>query len=478
MSITNDTQPQVIADGSLEGAFPSDFLWGAATASYQIEGAAQEDGRGPSIWDVFSRIPGKVYRGDTGDVADDHYHRVQEDVALMAELGLDVYRFSIAWPRIFPQGTGAVNVKGLDFYDRLVDTLLAHGITPLATLYHWDLPLVLQEQGGWLVRDTAHAFADYAEVVAQRLGDRVEWWTTHNEPWCTAYLGYGTGYHAPGLQDMQMAVTAGHNVLVSHGLAMPRIRAHMRPGAQVGITLNFTPVYAADDRPETLACVEQVDAFSNRWFADAIFRGSYPQGVFDYLRVAPPPIEDGDFELISAPIDFLGVNYYSRSLVRAGESTNGTAGTTPSIEYISPVPGATYTETGWEVYPDGLRLLLKRIHDDYAPRAILITENGAAFQDQWDGDGHIPDPQRTHYLHTHIQAVGQALGEGVPVRGYFVWSLLDNYEWSDGYSKRFGIVYIDYPTQRRIVKESGRWYASFLASQKGLAGRPRGSPLP
>ncbi len=461
------TSAESLAGFDMPVSFPPGFLWGAATASYQIEGATREDGRAPSIWDQFAATPGKTYKGDTGDVADDHYHRMQEDVALMAQLGLGAYRFSIAWPRILPQGTGPVNVKGLDFYDRLVDTLLAHKITPLATLYHWDLPLALQEKGGWLVRDTAHAFAAYAEVVAQRLGDRIDWWTTHNEPWCTAYLGYGTGLHAPGLRDMQMAVVAGHNVLVSHGLAMPRIRSHVRPGAHVGISLNFTPIYAADDRPETLACVRQVDALDNRWFMDAIYRGSYPQELFDFLHVSPPSIEDGDFDLITAPIDFLGINYYSRSLIRAGETTNGTA---HAIEYISPVPGAIYTDMGWEVYPDGLRLLLRRLHDDYAPRAMLITENGAAFQDHWDGDGYIADPQRIHYLDTHIGAVGQALMEGVPVRGYFAWSLMDNYEWAEGYSKRFGIVYVDYPSQRRIVKESGHWYASFLASQKG--GKP------
>jgi beta-glucosidase len=465
MSIIDNTRPETATGRVLPAQFPSDFLWGAATASYQIEGAIAEDGRAPSIWDRFAATPGKTYQGDTGEIAVDHYHRMQEDVALMAELGLGAYRFSVAWPRVLPQGTGTVNEKGLDFYDRLVDALLARGITPIVTLYHWDLPLALHDKGGWLVRETAYAFADYAEIMAKRLGDRVIWWTTHNEPWCTAYLGYGNGFHAPGMQDMQSAATAGHHVLLSHGLAVPRIRAQVRPDAQIGITLNFTPIYAADDRPETHMCVQQEDAFNNRWFIEPLLWGSYPDGLFDYMKVLPPASDAGDFAAIQAPVDFLGVNYYRRELARAS-STSVATRNTPEIEYISPIPGSTYTDMGWEVYPDGLRDLLIRLHKDYTPGAMLVTENGAAFRDSWDGNGHVSDPQRMQYLHSHIQAVGEAMADGVPVRGYFAWSLLDNFEWVEGYNKRFGIVYVDYATQRRIVKESGRWYASFMASQQ------------
>jgi len=459
MSIIDNTRPEAQTATGATALFPPDFLWGAASSSYQVAGATREDGRAPSIWDYFAATPGKTHQGETGDIADDHYHRMPDDVALMAALGLGAYRFSVAWPRILPQGTGAVNEKGLDFYDRLVDTLLAYGITPLATLYHWDLPLALHEQGGWLRRDTAYAFADYAEIVAKRLGDRVKWWTTHNEPWCAAYLGYGAGVHAPGIQDTQLAVLAAHHVLLSHGLAVPSIRAHVRHDAEVGISLNFSPVYAADDSPETRESVRRSDTFSNRWFIEPVYRGSYPDRLFADMKVAPPPMQQNDLAIISAPIDFLGVNYYSRSLLRGKAHDKG-------AEHVH-TPGATYTEMDWEVYPDGLRDLLNRLHRDYAPRMMIVTENGAAFKDAWDGDGSVSDPQRVHYLDAHIQAVAQAIADGAPVRGYFTWSFMDNFEWAQGYSKRFGLVYVDYGTQRRIVKESGKWYASFLAALNG-----------
>ena len=466
MSITDNAQPGTMVDTHFASFFPTDFLWGAATASYQIEGAAHEDGRGLSIWDQFASIPGKVYQGENGDIAADHYHRVPEDVALMAELGLNAYRFSIAWPRILPQGTGTPNTRGLDFYDRLVDTLLAQGITPFVTLYHWDLPLALHEKGGWLNRDTASAFADYAEVVVRWLGDRVDWWVTLNEPWCSAYLGYGIGKHAPGIHDQQSAYTAAHHLLLAHGLALPRLRAHTRRSSQLGITLNLTPVYAANGHPETLLAVEWADKMSNRWFLDPIFRGSYPEGLFADAGVAPPPIQDGDMDIIATPIDLLGVNNYSRSLIRARVEENGVGDDTINrYEHVAVVEGSSYTEMGWEVYPRALTDVLVRVHRDYTPRAIVVTENGAAFADQWDGSDHINDPQRVYYLSEHIQSLERALTQGVPLRGYFVWSLLDNYEWAEGYSKRFGIVYVDYPTQRRIVKNSGRWYAAFLAAQ-------------
>ncbi|HEY7347152.1 MAG TPA: GH1 family beta-glucosidase [Ktedonobacterales bacterium] len=449
-------------------SFPANFLWGAATSAYQIEGAAHEDGRGPSIWDRFAATPGATYQGHTGEMAADHYHRMHDDVALMAELGLGAYRFSIAWPRVLPEGTGAINRCGLDFYDRLVDALLARGITPMATLYHWDLPLALEQQGGWLNRETAFAFADYAEIVARRLGDRIDWWLTHNEPWCAAFLGYGIGIHAPGLRDLHAAAVAGHHLLLAHGLALPRLRAHTRPSAQAGITLNLGPIYPEDNAPETARACERADAFVNRWFLDPLFFGRYPESFFANLAVPPPSIEPDDFAIIQTPIDFLGVNYYSRKLVRAPkEPDSDEPGASLGFEEVSQAPGASYTQmgAGWEIYPAGLTDLLVRLKRDYAPRAIVVTENGAAFHDRWDGGRKIDDTQRLAYVRDHIQALGRALAQGVPLRGYFLWSLLDNFEWGEGYSKRFGMIYVDYPTQRRIVKASGRWYADFIAAQ-------------
>jgi beta-glucosidase len=473
MSITDDTRSipssaKGTQPSELRGAFPPDFLWGAGTSAYQIEGATHEDGRGLSVWDRFVAIPGTTYQGETGEIAADHYHRMEEDVAIMAELNLSAYRFSLSWPRIVPQGTGAVNVRGLDFYDRLVDTLLAHGISPVATLYHWDLPVTLQDQGGWLNRDTASAFADYAEIVARRLGDRVDWWLTQNEPWCSAYLGYADGIHAPGIHDKNLAVVVGHHVLLGHGLAVPRLRKHISPQAQVGIAIDFYPVYAADDRPETLLAIKRADTFRNRWFLDPIFRGHYPEDLFTDLKVEPPPILEDDFSIISVPIDFLGVNYYSRMIVRGrenGKTTTGQMGHAESYEAVERIPGASYTEMGWEVFPDGLTNILTRIDREYAPKAMVVTESGAAFNDDWDGDGTVHDQQRIDFLRGHIQTVAQVIRQGVPIKGYFVWSFLDNFEWAEGYRKRFGLVYVDYPTQRRIIKDSGRWYASFLASQ-------------
>ncbi|HVB20906.1 MAG TPA: GH1 family beta-glucosidase [Ktedonobacteraceae bacterium] len=467
MSITDETtsmsNPRIEAQSApATAAFPPDFLWGAATSAYQIEGAVHEDGRAPSVWDRFAAIPGTTYQGQTGEIAADHYHRMEADVALMADLNLSAYRFSLSWPRILPQGTGAVNERGLDFYDRLVDALLARNIRPLATLYHWDLPVALQDRGGWLARDTAYAFADYAEVVARRLGDRVDWWITHNEPWCSAYLGFAQGIHAPGLRDKQLAVEAGHHVLLSHGLSVPRMRAHLSAQAQVGIALDFYPVYAADNRPETLLAVKQADAFRNRWFLDPLFRGQYPDDLFTNMGVVPPPIHEGDFSIISTPIDFLGVNYYSRMLV---QSRTDTASLYEAVDHI---PGASYTEMGWEIFPAGLANILTRIHSEYAPKSLVVTESGAAFDDQWDGNHSVHDQPRIDYLRRHIQAVAQVLRQGVPIKGYMVWSFLDNFEWSEGYRKRFGLVYVDYATQSRIIKDSGHWYASFLASQHEL----------
>ncbi len=467
MSITNNTpslsRPQKDTQSAPAPAiFPPDFLWGAATSAYQIEGAVHEDGRAPSMWDRFAAMPGATYQGQTGEVAADHYHRMEADVALMAELNLNTYRFSLSWPRILPQGTGAVNERGLDFYDRLVDALLARGIHPLVTLYHWDLPLALHERGGWLARDTAYAFADYAEVVARRLGDRVHMWLTQNEPWCTAYLGYALGIHAPGLHDKQLAVNAGHHVLLAHGLAVPRLRAHLSSQSQVGIALDFYPVYAADERPETLLAVKHADTFRNRWFLDPVFRGHYPDDLFTNMQVAPPPVQQDDLSIISVPIDFLGVNYYSRMLVRGRTDTVNIAEHTDSFEAVDHIPGASYTEMGTEIFPDGLANILTRIHREYAPKAMVITESGASFDDRWDGNNHVQDQQRIDYLRRHIQTIANIIRQGVAIKGYVVWSFMDNFEWAEGYRQRFGLVYVDYPTQRRIIKDSGHWYANFI----------------
>lgn len=456
MQSTKSTQLQTLETPFL---FPTDFLWGVSTAAYQIEGAAREDGRGASIWDTFAEIPGKVYQNQTGAVAADHYHRYLDDIALMKSLNLGAYRFSVAWPRILPEGVGTINQAGLDFYDRLVDALLAQEIVPAATLYHWDLPQALSEKGGWVNRDTAEAFADYAEVVARRLGDRVSLWQTHNEPWCVAYLGYGIGEHAPGIRDTSVVSAVAHHLLLSHGLALPRLRANTSASTQLGITLNFTPAYAGDDLPATRTAVEKAER-ANRWFADPIFKGRYPDGLFDDLGIAPPPVQTGDMEVISAPIDFLGVNNYTRALFQA------TGDGSQSVQ-VDPVPGALYTEMHWEVYPRGLGDLLVWLQNEYAPEALFVIENGAAFPDTWDGQSDlIADPLRVAYLRDHIQSVGRAIEQGANVKGYFAWSLMDNYEWAFGYSKRFGIVYIDYPSQRRIVKESARWYADFIRSQR------------
>ena len=465
---------QALHNSNLSSAFPRYFLWGASTSAYQIEGAVYEDGRGLSVWDRFATTPGKTFQGQTGEVAADHYHRVEEDVALMSSLNLNAYRFSLSWPRILPEGVGEVNERGLDFYDRLVDTLLEHGIAPLLTLHHWDLPVALYDRGGWLSRETAYAFADYAEVAARRLGDRVNWWLTHNEPWCLSYLGYAQGIHAPGLRDVQQAVTVGHHVMLSHGLAVRQMRPYLRAEAQVGIAIDFYPVYAADDQPETLRGMKQADAFRNRWFLDPIYKGSYPEGLFASMGVQEPPIEPVDMQIIATPIDFLGVNYYTRMLIEGfdhsaaldGNGVSNAGVHASGYRTLAQIPGSAYTDMGWEVFPDGLESILTRLHREYAPRAMVVTESGAAFNDQWDGNSHIPDQGRINYLHAHIQSVANVINQGVPIKGYCVWSLLDNFEWSEGYRKRFGLVYVDYPTQRRIVKDSGLWYANFIRQQQ------------
>ena len=446
-----------------DSPFPHDFIWGAATASYQIEGATHEDGRGESVWDRFSATPGKVRNGDSGEIACGFYHRYRDDIALMKELGLDAFRFSIAWPRIVPTGRGAVNRSGLDFYDRLVDELLAQDLEPFATLFHWDTPQALEDAGGWPVRATAEAFREYAAVVVQRLGDRVRFWTTHNEPWVHAWIGHAWGEHAPGRTSEADAVAAAHHLLLSHGWAAEEIRREA-PDAQVGITLDLSHAYPASDSPEDEAAAWRVDGEGNRWLLDPIFRGSYPADLLERNELVAPLVEEGDLQTIAAPIDFLGVNYYFRFVVSGGADG-------PQMERI---PDAQETDMGWEVYPDGLYRLLMRVARDYAPPAIYVTENGAAFGDVRVHDGRVHDPERTAYIASHIEAVSRAVADGAPVRGYFVWSLLDNFEWAYGYSKRFGIVYIDYPTLERVPKDSFYWYRDYIASARQA---PRPSPV-
>jgi beta-glucosidase len=442
--------------------FPESFLWGTATAAYQIEGAVQEDGRGPSIWDTFSHTPGKTFAGQTGDIACDHYHRWPEDIELLRQLGAPAYRFSIAWPRIFPDGTGRVNERGLDFYDRLVDALLEASIVPFVTLYHWDLPQALQDRGGWAERRTVEAFAIYAETVVRRLGDRVRYWMTHNEPWVVAYLGHALGVHAPGIKDLATAVRVSHHLLVSHGLATRAIRT-AAPHAKVGITLNLSPVVPASDSESDRAAAQAYDGILNRWFLDPLFGRGYPSDTRQLLaRFFEPP--ESDCDTIAEPLDFLGVNYYTPAFVAAepGASPEGLGIRLLSSEELR-ARGYELTDMEWAIVPDGLERLLVRLQREYRPSAIVITENGAAFPDE-PVDGRVQDDPRIAYLSAHIAAVHRSLEAGVPVRGYFVWSFLDNFEWAHGYSKRFGIVYVDYTTLARVPKASFDWYRTVIAN--------------
>ncbi len=435
--------------------FPPQFVWGASTAAYQIEGAWNEDGRGESIWDRFCHTPGKIANDDTGDVACDHYHRWPEDIELMKRLGVKAYRFSIAWPRIYPQGRGALNRAGIDFYARLVDALLAAGIEPYITLYHWDLPQTLAEgAGGWPARDTAYAFADYAEAMVKELGDRVPYWSTFNEPWCVSFLSYQLGAQAPGLRDEKLAVQAAHHVLVAHGLALQAMRA-VNAGIKAGIVLNLWSIEGEEDTPASRALIERVWQRDLGWFLDPLLHAEYPLLAWQEREHAAPQMQPADMKLIAQPLDWLGINYYNRQLFdRRGQR-------------VSRVPGAEYTEMGWEVHGPGLCRLLTTLHQRYPLPPIYIIENGAAFKDILTPDGHVHDPRRIDYLREYLTALREALQDGVDVRGYFVWSLLDNFEWAFGYSKRFGVIYVDYPTQRRVIKDSGHWYARVVA-QNGL----------
>ncbi|GAB1694722.1 GH1 family beta-glucosidase [Krasilnikovia sp. M28-CT-15] len=466
MTATVRTESATAASGAPATAgphFPDGFVWGAATAAYQIEGAATEDGRGPSIWDTFSRTPGKVVAGHTGDVACEHYHRYRDDVALMAELGIASYRYSISWPRLQPDGTGPVNTRGLDFYDRLTDELLAKGIDPVVTLYHWDLPQALQDRGGWTVRETAEAFAAYARIAYRRLGDRVRTWTTLNEPWCSAYLGYGSGRHAPGVTDPAAAFAAVHHLLLGHGLAARTLRA---AGArQISITLNPTAVYPVD--PDSAADVEAarlVDGLHNRIFLDPLLRGRYPADMIEHMRRFTDLawLRDGDEKLISAPLDVLGVNFYQPAYVSARPGTAAAADSpgTEGVAFRDPV--GPVTDMNWQIEPAALTRLLERLHRDYHGIPLLITENGAAYPDEPGLDGRVRDAERIAYLDGHLRACHDALSAGVDLRGYFVWSLMDNFEWAEGYAKRFGIVHVDYTTQARVAKDSARWYQEVI----------------
>jgi beta-glucosidase len=449
--------------------FPDGFLWGAATASYQIEGAHDEDGRSPSIWDTFCRTPGKVANGDTGDVACDHYHRMPQDVALMKDLGLDAYRFSVAWPRVIPTGTGAVNAKGIDFYSRLVDTLLDNGIRPVVTLYHWDLPQVLGDRGGWLERDSAAWFTEYTSAVVGALGDRVSNWTTFNEPWCSSLLSYSLGAHAPGHTDPLEGMLAAHHLMLAHGTAVPVIR-ELAPEAEVSITLNPTQVWGPDDGDERDAdAVRRADNGLNGIFFGPLFHATYPDGFLDDTAHLTDHgyIHDGDLETMSAPLDNLGVNNYFPTRVRAARGDEPDFRALPGGEGVVEVaPRPPLTDMGWEQSPESHRLIIERSARE-SGLPIYITENGSAWPDTVSDDGRVHDADRVAYLHGHLGAVADAIEGGTDVRGYFAWSLLDNFEWAYGYDKRFGIVHVDYDTQVRTVKDSGREYARIIAADHG-----------
>ncbi|QES45571.1 beta-glucosidase [Streptomyces venezuelae] len=444
-------------------ALPRDFAWGVATSAYQIEGAVDEDGRAPSIWDTFAHTPGKTDGGDTGDVACDHYHRWPEDIALMRELGVDSYRFSLAWPRIVPRGDGPVNAAGLDFYDRLVDALLEAGITPNATLYHWDLPQALQDRGGWPERATAEHFAAYASVAAERLGDRVPLWATLNEPLCSAWIGHLEGRMAPGLTDLTAAVRASYHLLLGHGLAAQAIRA-AAPRAEVGIVNNLSPVEAASDRPEDIAAARRVDGHTNRWWLDPLHGLGFPADMREVYGVDLPE-RAGDLATIAQPLDWLGLNYYFPAVV-----ADDPGGPAPFARQLYR-PEVPHTGMDWEIDANGIESLLMRLTEEYGARRLYVTENGSAYPDVVRADGTIDDVERARYLGEHLAACARAARRGAPLAGYYAWSLLDNFEWAYGYDKRFGLVHVDYATQRRTVKGSGRRYADLVRTHRHRAAR-------
>jgi beta-glucosidase len=437
---------------------PAEFVWGVATSAYQIEGAVAEDGRSPSIWDTFARTPGKVDGGHTGDVACDHYRRWPEDIELMKRLGVDAYRFSIAWPRIVPGGDGPVNPAGLAFYDRLVDGLLAAGITPYPTLYHWDLPQTLQDRGGWAVRETAKHFAAYAGVVAAALGDRVTHWATLNEPMCAAWIGHIEGRHAPGVSDLGVAVPTSYHLLLAHGLGTQAVRAAV-PDAQVGIVHLVHPCEPGGDRDADVRAATRYDGHHNRWWLDPIHGRGFPADMIEVYGVDLPE-RPGDLDAMAAPIDWLGVNYYNPSVV-----VDDPAGGPPYARLVA-VPGTRRTMLDWEIRADGLERALSRVTADYRPRRLYVTENGSAWDDKVGPDGQVHDPDRVRYLEEHLAACARAVRQGAPVSGYFAWSLLDNFEWAFGYDARFGLVHVDYATQTRTIKGSGHRYHDIIRQHR------------
>lgn len=439
--------------------FPEGFLWGSATSSFQVEGASERDGRGASIWDTFCATPNKVLNGDTGQRACEHYTRYREDIALMKALNLQAYRFSIAWPRVLPQGRGTINAKGLAFYDRLTDSLLEAGIKPLATLYHWDLPQTLQDEGGWANRETLHAFCEYSDLMTRTLGDRIHHWATLNEPWVVAFLGNFTGEHAPGNTSLRLALQVSHNLLVGHGMALDVIRANTPNGTQAGIVLNLNWMDAASDSEADHAAAERHNGFVSRWFLDPLYTGAYPEDMLRLYGADAPRIKNDDMPYLTRPMDFLGINYYTRALnADAPISVQNPIG----IRFVK--SQNAYTAMDWEVYPQGLENLLVWVHENYSPPAIYITENGCAYDDVVQ-DGKVHDPQRLDYIQSHFAAAERAIEQGVPLRGYFVWSLLDNFEWAWGYKRRFGIVHVDFETQVRTPKDSALWFRDFIRQQ-------------
>jgi beta-glucosidase len=447
----------------MNGRFPAGFGFGVASSAYQIEGATTEGGRGESIWDRFCRLPGAVANGETGDVACDHYHRFVEDLDLMQNIGIRLYRFSIAWPRLVPDGKDKPNPAGVDFYRRLCEGLRERGITPMATLYHWDLPQAVQDAGGWPNRDTALRFAEYADAAFEALGDLVDSWITQNEPWVSAFEGHGFGTKAPGQQDWPTALAAAHHLLLSHGLAVRAFRERVGSQGEIGIALNLTPAYPLNGTIEDRTAAHLMDGFHNRWFLDPVLRGGYPSDMVDELtqRFGPlDAVQPGDLATIAEPIDFLGVNYYFSTRVFADPSE-------PLLGVAVAPPGANTTAMGWEVTPDSLYRLLVRLKREYGDIPLVITENGAAFDDEAPVNGYVDDPQRREYLRTHLESLQRAIASGVDVRGYCAWSLMDNFEWQHGYSKRFGIVYVDYETLRRIPKASALWYRQLIAAHEG-----------
>lgn len=440
----------------MKNSFPKDFLWGAATAAYQVEGAAKEGGRGESIWDRFSHIPGKTFNSDTGDISCDHYHLYEKDVNIMKEIGIKTYRFSISWSRIFPEGYGKINREGVEFYRKLINCLLANGIKPAITLYHWDLPQKLQNIGGWANPLVTDYFANYAEFLFKEFGDLVHQWITLNEPWVVSFVGNWEGRHAPGITDFSTALQVSYNLLLAHGKAVKIYRKLSLKG-EIGITLNMNPVYPASDKVQDIAAAERFNEFHNKWFADPIFKGSFPENMLKWYagKVTMPEITKEDLEIMSTPIDFLGINSYFSSFIKYDHSKWPTNLSAVNV-------GKDKTEMGWEINPTGLHDLLVYLHKEYNGVKIIITENGAAFNDMVNREGKVEDENRLDYLYNYLEQASLAIKEGVNLAGYYVWSFLDNYEWAYGYAKRFGIVYVDYNTQKRTIKKSGLWYSEVI----------------